>query len=714
MIPDFIRDLPLIPVDGATKSPHVGGQNWASRRYTPAGLDTLLRDHPSWGLGVLLGEYVDVEIDAPDDVRLIYAESILEPLVVPTLTWQSARGVHRLYRLTPEQRGSLTQSIVKHEDIEFRLGGTGRALQSVIPPAGGRVWLEEIEPAILPDALFDFICAKQKSVAPAVERTEPREGDELADQFTWSQILEPLGWRILRNNGETIQWTRPGKRTGVSATTGFCEVGRADDVFYSFSTSDEVAPLPVNVSVSKFEAIAFTRHDGDFVSAVSALRDGLLDVGEMFSGVEEGSTEEFEPEPEQDTPKETKAPYEFSKRLTDNVLGRFAHYLSDGDFTEASPDAIYISLLTMVGNFLGGRVHIRDYGGQSTRLYSILVGPPGTGRKGTAGAEAAAVARIGGPTSEFTEWYLNKVERSASSGEGIINKLANEQSDPRLLLWIEEADGLFAAMGREGNTLSAVIREGYDGNPLSILTRKDPKRADHNQLGALVMTTTDGFRVASTHTNEQSGLLSRFLVYGCLRRKVLSTPRRHAEADDRRRELCEWIDLAYRNHEGRHEYSLDDAAARRFADYTRMSSDYVDDFDSNRRSVAQMARINNHVLRVALILAAIDPENTLLRVGLEHIEQAIEVANGHEAVVNHFVATGDNDLRDTIKTAIIDKSKVGMTLTDIYTLSRSVKRGVKSQEVREILDGLTAKGLVRKVVTQQVGKGRPGTRYYPQ
>src|SRR4051812_12682387 len=46
-------------------------------------------------------------------------------------------------------------------------------------------------------------------------------GDDFAKQTEWVQILEPVGWRRVSTRGEVAAWRRPGKSTGISATTGY-------------------------------------------------------------------------------------------------------------------------------------------------------------------------------------------------------------------------------------------------------------------------------------------------------------------------------------------------------------------------------------------------------------------------------------------------------------------------------------------------------------
>lgn len=81
-------------------------------------------------VGLLLGPMsgvVDVEYDTPEGREQLADFGVLD---VPTPTWRSARGEHRLFMWEPW----MPQTAVVHADaVEVRIGG--RAAQSVLPPS---------------------------------------------------------------------------------------------------------------------------------------------------------------------------------------------------------------------------------------------------------------------------------------------------------------------------------------------------------------------------------------------------------------------------------------------------------------------------------------------------------------------------------------------------------------------------------------------------
>jgi putative DNA primase/helicase len=92
-------------------------------------------------------------------------------------------------------------------------------------------------------------------------------GDDFERRTDWADILEPAGWSLVYQSGRTRYWRRPGKNSGVSATTG-----RADDRdrLWVFSTS---TPFEAERPLTKFHAHAVLHHDGDHGAAARSLRE---------------------------------------------------------------------------------------------------------------------------------------------------------------------------------------------------------------------------------------------------------------------------------------------------------------------------------------------------------------------------------------------------------------------------------------------------------
>jgi putative DNA primase/helicase len=94
---------------------------------------------------------------------------------------------------------------------------------------------------------------------------EKRPGDDFAERVSWHDILLPHGWvpGAHRGPGDRINWCRPGKSFGTSATTSESTGG-----LYVFSSSTEFEP---EIPYSKFGAFTVLEHHGDFAAAAREL-----------------------------------------------------------------------------------------------------------------------------------------------------------------------------------------------------------------------------------------------------------------------------------------------------------------------------------------------------------------------------------------------------------------------------------------------------------
>jgi hypothetical protein len=96
-----------------------------------------------------------------------------------------------------------------------------------------------------------------------------RPGDHFNARVNWSEILGPAGWRVFRSSGKVTYWTRPGKPSGVSASTGHCRGPSGNDLFYCFSTS--ASPFEAEMSYSRFAVYTLLNHRGDYCAATRTL-----------------------------------------------------------------------------------------------------------------------------------------------------------------------------------------------------------------------------------------------------------------------------------------------------------------------------------------------------------------------------------------------------------------------------------------------------------
>jgi putative DNA primase/helicase len=114
-----------------------------------------------------------------------------------------------------------------------------------------------------------------------------RPGDDFNSRANWETILTPHGWKPIHKHGNgKIDWRRPGKNDGISATTNHAD----SDLLYVFSSS---TIFEQERGYSKFSAYTILNHQGDFsVAAKELVKQGYGEVDERAGvGIDFGGFE---------------------------------------------------------------------------------------------------------------------------------------------------------------------------------------------------------------------------------------------------------------------------------------------------------------------------------------------------------------------------------------------------------------------------------------
>jgi len=193
-------------------------------------------------------------------------------------------------------------------------------------------------------------------------------------------------------------------------------------------------------------------------------------------------------------------------------------------FTEADPIATLAHTLTAFGNLIGDGPHVPVQNDRHpARLYTVLIGDTGKGRKGTSLSAPRELLR-----AIDLEWASNRIRTGLSSGEGLIyhvrdgdgDKDAGEQ-DKRLLSVEAEFSAMLRIMARDGNSLSGVIRQAWDHGDLSTLTRNNPLTASGAHFSLIGHTTKEELIRSLDETSMANGFGNRILWFLVKRSKLL-------------------------------------------------------------------------------------------------------------------------------------------------------------------------------------------------
>ena len=205
--------------------------------------------------------------------------------------------------------------------------------------------------------------------------------------------------------------------------------------------------------------------------------------------------------------------------------------------TEADDVAVLVQFLLSFGSVLNRGPHfVVESDVHSTNMFAVLVGETSKGRKGTSwGHVRRLFARLD------PEWTDRRVLPGLSSGEGLIwavrDPIEKQQPikekghvsgyemvqvdpgemDKRLLIYESEFAGPLRVMGREGNTLSAVISAAWDSDILNSMTKNSPARATGAHVSIIGHVTRQELLRELTANDSANGFANRIL-WPCVRR----------------------------------------------------------------------------------------------------------------------------------------------------------------------------------------------------
>ena len=211
-----------------------------------------------------------------------------------------------------------------------------------------------------------------------------------------------------------------------------------------------------------------------------------------------------------------------------------------GPHTEADPHALLAQGLIAAGNAMGPAPRMEVDGARhGTTLFAGIVGASGKGRKGTSWNRIRGVLQVADPA------WRERIASGLSSGEGLIwavrdrimkrepirdhGEITGYQeieedagvSDKRLMVVETELAKTLRTMAREGNSLSATIRDAFDHGDLRTLTKNSPAAATGAHISIIGHTTKDELLKYLDDSEAANGFANRFLWVCARRSKVL-------------------------------------------------------------------------------------------------------------------------------------------------------------------------------------------------
>jgi hypothetical protein len=377
--------------------------------------------------------------------------------------------------------------------------------------------------------------------------------------------------------------------------------------------------------------------------------------------------------------------------------------------TEADPAALLLQFLAAFGNVIDRGPHFQaEADRHALNLFVVLVGETSKARKGTSWAHVfKLVSRCD------TNWKDFCIQTGLSSGEGLIHAVRDQTQeesnddappdngamDSRLLVMEPEFASPLRMIARDGNTLSPVVRQAWDGGSLQVMTKQCPETATSPHISIIGHITKDELRRDLTRIDAGSGFGNRFL-WACVRRsKSLPDGGQLPESDVER--LADKLKHAF-------EYarSLGDLELRRNAEARSFWYFIYPDLSEGKPGLfgAVTSRGEAQVMRVACLYALLDE---VAEIEPAHLKAALAVWTYCEDSARYIFGSAlGHPLAETLLSKLKAAPK-GLTKTD---LSAVVGRNRTAAEIDQALGVLAENGLATAELVET--EGRPAHRWF--
>jgi hypothetical protein len=212
-----------------------------------------------------------------------------------------------------------------------------------------------------------------------------------------------------------------------------------------------------------------------------------------------------------------------------------------GPQTEADPAALLFQFLAAMGSIIGRGPHYRaGADNHYTNLFMVIVGNSAKARKGMSWGEVFRISEATDPA-----WTRTRILSGLSSGEGLIHAVRDEieervpikekgrvvdweeqvtdsgVKDKRLLSVEGELAQALQCAAREGSTLSAVIRQAWDGVTLRVLAKSARASCAEPHISVIGHITITELQKLLSESDAANGFANRFIWVGSVRSKHL-------------------------------------------------------------------------------------------------------------------------------------------------------------------------------------------------
>jgi hypothetical protein len=418
-----------------------------------------------------------------------------------------------------------------------------------------------------------------------------------------------------------------------------------------------------------------------------------------------------------DTDVPTLCPPSATPEMFYGLIGEIGRAAAKG--TEVNPVAAMGYCMTMLSAAIGRDVYL-SVGNtfHHCRLFMVHVGRTSRGRKGDA---QGAGRRIRSAIDNVFEELGHHHSGGLSSREGLAGAIQDPKGeddesgtqDKRLFVVESEFSNTLAQGKREGNTLTAALRDAWDGSDIKPLVKHSPTHCTAPHVAIWGNITPRELKAMMTDGDVSNGFLNRFLFVWAERTGLVPIPARMS--DDLVGELAEQTQRIVRWARGTYPASQNSRRMMLTKDaeelYRRAYGGLCTN-DAPERVATLLERAAPYTLRLAMLFAIIDET---LAIDVRHLRAALAWIAYCTESVNFIFATEQEqashrksskhafDLIEWLRSRPNQKAARSAVIAECFT------GHITRAALDELLRTLAADGKVLVTQEGESGKGKRKT-----
>lgn len=388
--------------------------------------------------------------------------------------------------------------------------------------------------------------------------------------------------------------------------------------------------------------------------------------------------------------------------------------------TEADKAALLIQFLVAFGNIIARTAKFNVSGcDHYLNMFLCLVGKTASGRKGTSWEPIENLFK------SIDQTWANRIMSGLSSGEGLIwavrdpvektepikekgrvveyQKVINDSGveDKRLLVVETEFASVLRVLQREGNILSAIIREAWDKGNLRIITKNTPAQATQAHISIIGHITPDELRRYIDRTELGNGFANRFLWVCVKRSKLLPDGGQlhNVNFEPIIKVLIKTI-----------EFAKNCSEIKRHPKTTELWRNVYTDLSREKAGLfgSATSRAAPQVLRLAGLYALLDCSPLIEQ---QHLEAALEIWRYCEDSAKYIFGDSLGDpLADDILKALNDAGEEGLIKS--FIIEQLFKRNYSASKINNALLNLAESQFAYCQRENTGERGRPAERWF--